>query len=399
MTATFDWLAWPQTKRLVEAFGAAPGSLRFVGGCVRDGLLDRQVTDVDCATILAPNDVITLLQRADINVIPTGIDHGTVTAVIGAKPFEITTLRKDVATDGRHAQVAFTDDWKQDAARRDFTMNALYLTPQGELFDYFGGETDARSGVVKFIGDARARVQEDYLRILRFYRFSAHYGKAAPDAQALAACEHYAARIEGLSGERVQHELRKLLAAAHSHRVLAWMQQGGVLAYALGFPGGGVEAVAALEQAQTAIDPVQKLALLLLASAGKPDDALSALRKRLAMPNAMFDSLRQMLSHYDDVRADMAVAEQKKLLRKLGKYLYVSLLLLHQARETSASAYAPMLALAQQWQPPQFPLRGDDLLAAGLPAGKALGEELRRLETLWEASDYTLSKEALLAKL
>ena len=175
------WLHWPQTKRLVAAFAPYPQTLRFVGGAVRDSLLGREVKDVDAATTLLPEAVMALLEKAKIAAIPTGIDHGTVTAVIDGKHFEITTLRKDLACDGRHADVAFTDNWRDDAQRRDFTMNAMYLSPEGELFDYFDGETDARAGKVRFIGDAGARIAEDYLRILRFFRFFAHYGVGAPD--------------------------------------------------------------------------------------------------------------------------------------------------------------------------------------------------------------------------
>ena len=176
----------------------------------------KSVQDVDAATTLLPQATMALLEKAGIRAIPTGIAHGTVTAVIDGKHIEITTLRRDVATDGRHAEVAFTDDWEEDASRRDFTLNALYLSPSGELFDYFGGQADAKAGHVRFIGDPAARIAEDYLRILRFFRFHAHYGKSAPDAIALKACAHAAGHIESLSGERIQHELLKLLAAPHA---------------------------------------------------------------------------------------------------------------------------------------------------------------------------------------
>src|SRR5579872_7361897 len=210
-TLSPPWLKWPETQALIKAFADAKAPIRFVGGCVRDALLGRAVQDVDVATPLRPEATMALLQKAGIKAIPTGIDHGTATAVIHGKHFEITTLRKDVSTDGRHATVAYTDDWKEDAARRDFTINALYLSPDGELFDYFNGARDAKEGHVRFIGNAGERIREDYLRILRFFRFYAWYGKTEPDKEALTACTEAANNIGTLSGERVQQEMLKLL--------------------------------------------------------------------------------------------------------------------------------------------------------------------------------------------
>ena len=207
------WLEWPETQSLVRAFAAKNTELRFVGGAVRDALAGRATSDVDVATPALPEAVMELLAAANIQAIPTGIKHGTVTAVLDKKHFEITTLRKDVSTDGRHAEVAYTDDWKADAARRDFTMNALYLSPAGELFDYFEGEKDAMAGRVRFIGGADARIKEDYLRILRFFRFYAWMGKGEADADALAACAANAPKIATLSGERIRI-LRERISAA-----------------------------------------------------------------------------------------------------------------------------------------------------------------------------------------
>jgi poly(A) polymerase len=186
--ADASWRHWPETQKLVTAFSSYPHAVRFVGGAVRDTLLDRLVQDIDVATTLLPEATMSVLQQAGIHVVPTGIQHGTVTAVIDGRHFEITTLRKDVACDGRHAEVAFTDNWQEDASRRDFTMNAMYMSTEGELFDYFSGQEDAKAGRVRFIGDANTRISEDYLRILRFFRFYAHYGREAPNYEALVAC-------------------------------------------------------------------------------------------------------------------------------------------------------------------------------------------------------------------
>jgi len=193
------WMTAPETRAVVAALTADGTEVRFVGGCVRDALLGRPVKDVDIATPDRPQRVMELLARAGIRAIPTGIEHGTVTAVVGRTPFEITTLRRDVETYGRRAKVAFTDDWTADAARRDFTINALSCTPDGRLYDPFGGLADLRAGRVRFVGDPEARIREDVLRLLRFFRFYAHYGAAPPDPAALAACRALAPLLPGLA--------------------------------------------------------------------------------------------------------------------------------------------------------------------------------------------------------
>src|SRR5579859_1790498 len=208
-----SWLDAKATRTLVAALDAGGIDFRFVGGAVRDGLLGRKVSDIDVATPAMPGDVIRAVEAAGLKAIPTGIAHGTVTAVVGRQPFEVTTLRRDVETDGRHAVVAFTDDWRADAARRDFTMNALYADRDGRITDFFGGEADARAGRVRFIGDPGERIAEDALRILRFFRFHAWYGQGALDADGLAASTRLAGMIDRLSGERIRVELFKTLAA------------------------------------------------------------------------------------------------------------------------------------------------------------------------------------------
>jgi poly(A) polymerase len=225
-----SWLQQSPVRALIAAFAAVGSPLRFVGGCVRDSLLDRPVKDIDAATPAIPPQVITLLEKSGIKAIPTGIAHGTVTAVIENKHVEITTLRRDAQCDGRHASVEFSDDWREDAARRDFTMNALYLSPQGELFDYFGGLDDARHGRVRFIGEPASRIREDGLRVLRFFRFYAWFGRGAPDAAALEACVAERGMIKRLSGERIQKEMLTLLAAPGPVPALRAMQETGVLA-------------------------------------------------------------------------------------------------------------------------------------------------------------------------
>ncbi|MBX6323955.1 MAG: CCA tRNA nucleotidyltransferase, partial [Rhodospirillaceae bacterium] len=219
----------PATRAVLAAVTADGAEARFVGGCVRDALLSRPVGDVDIATPEPPERVLALLARAGIKAIPTGIDHGTVTAVKDGTPFEITTLRRDVETYGRRAKVAFSDSWREDAARRDFTMNALSCTPDGRVFDYFGGLADLEARRVRFVGDAATRIREDVLRLLRFFRFYAHYGSPPPDGEALAACRELAPLLPTLSAERVRAEVLRLLAAPDPCPALALMRDNGIL--------------------------------------------------------------------------------------------------------------------------------------------------------------------------
>jgi len=392
MTERFypDWLDGPEVKTLAWALP----QLRFVGGAVRDSVLGKPVSDIDAAIPLLPEEVMAALEKAGIRAIPTGIAHGTVTALVGGKPFEITTLRRDVATDGRHAEVAFTDDWQEDAKRRDFTMNALYLSPEGELFDYTGGVDDARAGRVRFIGDASARITEDYLRILRFFRFFAHYGKGEADAAALAACETYAAKLDTLSGERVQAELLKLLAAPSPQHILRLMQQTKVLHHVLGFE---VE-LAPFETLLSFdhIPPLVRLAVLLLSA--KNADALAIVAEQLRLSGEQRKMLSLFTQHIGDVTTDISLARQKQLIRTLGAEMFSTLVCLRAALSGGLSpAYDAMLDVAADWHPPVFPVTGEDVKALGFAEGKALGEKLRALEECWEASDYRLTKEELLS--
>jgi poly(A) polymerase len=379
-----EWLDWPETKKLIAAFDAAKVSLRFVGGAVRDTLLERQVIDVDAATPLVPDGVMALLEKSGIRALPTGIAHGTVTALIGKKHFEITTLRRDVDTDGRHATVSYTDDWQEDAKRRDFTMNALYLTPEGEMFDYFHGSEDAKAGRVRFIGDAATRIAEDYLRILRFFRFFAWFGKNAPDAEALTACAQGAPHIKSLSGERTQQELFKLLTAAHAAPALQYMQELGILDQAIGVKTQSPASLEKLEQRYNAM-PILKFATLL----GSAND-LVTVKQRLKLSNADAERLQFLLTNRDAVTPGLSLKEQKKYLRKWGAELFIQL--------AQWSGSDSMITLAREWQPPLFPLTGNDLLLLGIKPGKQLGELLQHMEHWWEEEDYRPDKAALLAR-
>lgn len=391
----FIWRKWPATRKLVEAFAGRP--LRFVGGCVRDGLLSRDVTDVDVATPLLSAEVSALMIAAGHKVVPTGIAHGTVTAVIDGKGFEITTLRSDTACDGRHAKVVFTDRWQDDAARRDFTMNTLYCSPEGELFDYFGGAEDARAGVVRFIGDADLRIREDYLRILRFFRFYAHYGKGAPDAASLAACAAQAEHIRSLSGERIQHEMFKLLASPRASSVLKCMRQTGVLREVMA-QDLDLAPVGALEQGGllSVPDPVVTLAVF-LRGAPDPAQACDALVARWKCSAARSKRLKRLCTEPLPLLT-ISQAEQRQLIRTLGANDFSDLARLAAAfMPEHKAAFAAMIAQAQQWNIPEFPIKGADLVALGVAPGEALGKLLSTLEGQWEASGYAMSKQELLA--
>lgn len=391
---TPSWRHWPQTEALVQAFGDAP--VRFVGGAVRDAILGRPVTDVDVATPLLPEAVQAQLAAAGIRTIPTGIAHGTVTAIIDQKTFEITTLRKDVATDGRHAQVAFTDDWQVDAMRRDFTMNALYLSPQGELFDLVGGQADAQAGIVRFIGDAKSRIREDHLRILRFFRFHAHYGKGKPDSESLAACHQLAEGILGLSGERIGHEMMRLMAAHQVLPTLAQMQECAACVF-----GGATldrERLASLEAAEMALlippVPLRRLAALL-----RLHD-VAGLAERWRLSGEVKQALSTRLAHLPPSHQPLPPSHQKALLRRIGREAFSDVALLSCAQSGAAdiSPWQDMLELPNRWESPVFPVTGKDLLLLGMQEGKELGQALAKLETLWEESDYTLTREELLQK-
>ncbi len=397
------WLSWPETKTLIAAFAQYPGSLRFVGGAVRDSLLGREVVEVDGATTRYPGEVMSLAIRSGLRAIPTGLDHGTVTIVIEAKSFEITTLRCDIKTDGRHAEVVFTDSWQEDAKRRDFTMNALYLSPEGELFDEVGGEADARRGLVRFIGEPEARIREDYLRILRLFRFYAHYGKAPLDAGALAACKQLASHLKNLPAERIWQEFSKLLAAPQSAPALGAMHGQSVLPHVLGFEATDTDVVSHLERlgAESGLTIAADTKLAALLQSAEPPASAEALARRLKCPNKTHKNLQQLQAHVHLV-ASMTPRQLKQLIRRQGSNLTVQLVLLGCAwskQALSTSPYGELLQLARSWQAPEFPVSGGDLLALGIPAGKDIGDKLEKLETLWEESDYQMSKAELLGKL
>jgi poly(A) polymerase/tRNA nucleotidyltransferase (CCA-adding enzyme) len=351
---------------LRAVLAALPGA-RVVGGAVRDALAGRSVTDVDLATGMRPEEVIRRLCAAGLKAVPTGLDHGTVTAVAQHRGFEVTTLRRDVETDGRHAVVAYTEDWRADAARRDFSINAMSMRPDGAVFDYFGGIADLRAGVVRFVGDPATRIAEDHLRILRFFRFHARYGGGPADVAALAAIRTGVAGIARLSAERVWSELKRILTAPDPRGAVALMQESGVLAAVLP-EGAAPERLARLVASGAPADAVLRLAALL---AGEP----TALAERLRLAGAERDRLASLRA--GGVPADDA--DDDALRRALADTPGDILVGRAWLDGRGAALRARLAALPR----PAFPLRGRDLRAAGVPPGPRLGGLLRQTREWW----------------
>lgn len=371
---------------------ALKGEARFVGGCVRDAVLKRPIGDIDIATPLFPDEVTRRLSAAGIKVVPTGLAHGTVTAVTARRPFEITTLRRDVETFGRHANVAFTSDWEEDSCRRDFTMNALFLDEDGEIFDYQNGLRDLRAGKVRFVGNPETRIREDVLRVLRFYRFQAWYGRGAADEAARAACRALAPLISTLSGERIHAEMTRLLRAPDPMPTLGLMADDGVLAKILPAtrPPDALRLLIRIERSlKLQPDALRRLAALI-------EGDVEALAARLKFSNADRDRLLSLAAPVD---IDGDTRRQRRQLHRLGRDTYVDRVLLTAAMTGATRKVKALLTLAKKWRPVPFPLRGGDVTALGFEPGPEVGKLLAALEAWWEEGDFKASRRACLAEL
>lgn len=385
-------------RRVMQSLMRTGQEARFIGGCVRDAFLGIQAADIDIATPLVPEEVTRRLRQDGIRVIPTGIEHGTVTALTEGSSFEITTLRRDVETDGRRAVVSFTDDWLEDASRRDFTFNAMSLTPEGELYDPFDGVRDLKAGRVRFIGQARERIAEDVLRILRFFRFHARFGQGRPDPDALAACATMAPLLPSLSGERVQQEVMRILAQDRMVEVWRLMIDCGVVAQTLPHAT-NVTRLAALDRLEWLVGEAHPMAhLAALLPSGLSAAADTAERMRLSNTNR--DYLLSLCAPPVDVHPDLTVTSRRHALQKLGPETYRDLLLLAAAtRGTPAVELLEALAEAATWVVVPFPLKGRDLLEMGVPPGPEVGVMLASLEGWWAARDYRPTREDCLTEL
>jgi poly(A) polymerase len=404
-----DWLKDADLQSLLAALSEGGEEARIAGGAVRNTLLGEAVSDIDIATTTLPDETERRARAAGFRTVPTGKEHGTITVVINGRGFEVTTLRADVETDGRHARVVFGKDWKRDAERRDFTINALYARADGEVVDLVSGLADLDSRMLRFIGDADARIREDYLRILRFFRFFAWYGKGRPDADGIRASARLKDGLSRLSAERVWAELKKLLSAPDPSRALLWMRQAGVLTAVL--PESekwGIDAIHGLVAAERdlgwEVDP-----LLRLASIIPPDDEkIAALAERLRLSKADAAKLSgwaaSVPAHHST--SDLALSK----LAYAGDVSGLTYRLKHALASARARAaqedgalleaggYARLLRYIENWQKPEFPVKGSDFLALGAAAGPQLGECLKTLEAEWLDSGFRLERDALLER-
>lgn len=408
--AAESWFSQPALKRIFDLLNADGGEVRVVGGAVRNSLMGLEASDIDMATTLLPDEVMKRADAAGIKAVATGIDHGTVTLVIDGKPFEITTLRQDVETDGRHAEVAFGTDWKVDAERRDLTINALYANAAGEVIDLVDGLADIERRNVRFIGEAARRVAEDYLRVLRFFRFFAWYGSGRPDADGLRACAQARSKLSSLSAERVWGEMKKLLSAQDPGRALLWMRQAGVLTAVL--PESekwGIDAIPGLIAAERTLgwkpDPLLRLAAII------PPDAerLSEMAKRLRLSKveAAYFSTWAAAPTIPAVIADTAF--DRMLYRSgaagLVTRLKLAVAVARQKAEGDPSLLAEtarlqrLLARAEAWEKPVLPVSGADVIEAGIPAGPRVRELLQKVEDGWVEGNFNADRATLVARL
>lgn len=393
----------PETVAVMDALEArgGPDCARFVGGCVRNVLLNKSIDDIDIATTLKPDDVLRALEVARIKAVPTGIEHGTITAVTDKKPFEITTLREDVETDGRRAVVSFTNDWEKDAQRRDFTMNSLYAQRDGTIFDATGrGVADAKAGRVVFVGDAEQRIQEDYLRILRFFRFYAWYGKGAPNGDAVNACNAQKVGLETLATERIAKEMLKLLSADDPRPAVGLMDVTQVIQMVLAdepnlkrFNG-----LVAIETEQLfQCDPLLRLAALL----NYDEVAAGSFCEHLRLSNESRDRVVAALRSTPKLKSWMSPREVRRAVYGEGHEAFRDRVKLAwaQAPASTAPQWRALIALADSWQIPDFPLNGEDVLKAGVKKGPMVGEVIREVEDWWIDHDFIDDKLSAVEKL
>lgn len=410
-----DWLTAPETQTVYAALNTAPASVRFVGGCVRNALLGEPVSDIDLATVHTPERVTELLDRAGIKPVPTGIDHGTITAVCNHKPFEVTTLRKDVSTDGRRATVAFTTDWAQDAARRDFTMNALYADSEGTIYDPVGGVADLDARLVRFIGGAEQRIREDYLRILRFFRFFTWYGGETPDPDGLRACTALKQGLDTLSGERIQAELKKTFAAPRAATGLGLMASTGILQQVLPeidpvYQAQALDRVGRMADIDAAEDMVPDPVLRLALALGPAEEAVTSVCTRLKFSNAdrgRMLALAKATAHptahpMAKPMAQLTEVDLSKQLYRLGDELVWDRTLtgwVDDPDPANAAQWRNTLAAVKAWQRPTMPVTGAQLIAAGVPHGPQVGQILRAFEDWWIDAGFPQDANTIKAQL
>ncbi|QKV17087.1 CCA tRNA nucleotidyltransferase [Oricola thermophila] len=409
-TIDADWLRGEALQGILSALSEGGEEARVVGGAVRNHLLGQEIGDIDIATTCLPEETVRRAEAAGYRTVPSGIEHGTVIIVADHRGYETTTLRQDVETDGRRAKVQFGRDWEADARRRDFTVNALYCEADGRIVDPVGGLADIETRTIRFIGDPEHRIREDYLRILRFFRFFAWYGDGRPDAKGLLACARLKDGLAGLSAERVWAEMRRLLEAPDPGRALLWMRQTGVLSAVL--PESekwGIDAIAPLVAAEKAFRWPPRAMLRLAAMIPRTEEHARAVAGRWKLSNAERDRLIDW-AQAPEVTAETSEAALAKLLYRSKSHAVADRLRLALASARAKAESNPewletvaalvrLVRFAEEWKRPKFPLTGADMIAAGHRSGPAVGETLRALEESWIDSGFTLTREALLERI
>lgn len=406
-----DWMTNPDIRAVIDAIEGGGAAIRFVGGCVRDALLQNKIKDVDLATTERPERIIKLLENAGLKAIPTGIEHGTVTAISGTRTYEITTLRRDVKPDGRHSEVDFTDDWEEDAGRRDFTFNTMSVSPDGTIYDYFNGLQDLTNRRIQFVGDAEKRVQEDHLRILRYFRFIAVLGMRIDDQYSYQKCIQHAPLLAKLSGERVRDELFKMLLSENKCDAIGRMISSGVANHFL------PEATStnrlnrlmwletsAIKAGSVGIDPVRRLASIV------ETDATGArkIAERLRMSNAQRDHLITLVDPPWQATREILDDDLRTLLYRMEPARVIDLCLLEWAsaltnmprlpREHSR-AWLRIIDTADTWVAVDFPLSGRDARDLGLAEGPQIAEVLKHVENWWTSGGCRADRDACLRRL
>ena len=381
---TDAWLKEPRLQELMRVITAAGGEVRVAGGAIRNSLLGEPISDVDLATTMLPDEVMRVCKAAGFGVHPTGLEHGTITVVNTGQNFEVTTLRLDVETDGRRAVVAFTNDWQEDALRRDFTINAIYCDAAGKIYDFTTGYLDIQRKRVRFVGDSEQRIKEDYLRILRFFRFHARFGKGSPCPVGLAACAKLKSGLKKISAERIHSEMMKLLVAPRAVETLKIMAATGILKIILPYT----------EDWRVFNRLPEDAVLRLFVLAKKPID----LKERLRLSNSNALRISDLIAA-PELSPKFSPAEQRAMLYQIGVPTWLDAVHVAWARSHAKLKWQELLDLPTVWPIPKFPVTGKDLLAAGIQSGPALGDMLQQIEDWWVASDFTPTREELLSRI
>lgn len=378
-----DWMTDYRSVRLMRVLGAyeAEQQALFVGGCVRNTLLDRPVTDIDIATVHKPLEVIERLKAAGIRYAPTGLDHGTVTAIVEDMTFEVTTLRRDIDTNGRYAVIAFTQKWEEDAERRDFTINTLLADMDGKIFDPTGkGIEDVEAQRIVFVGEAQQRIAEDYLRILRFFRFHAQYGKGLPNKAALDACKDAAEKVSSLSRERITQEFFKIIAVENPADVLKMMFSNGVLSdMAEKFKPATMERLCELQSRYDAKDIIARLIIVSGMAADYFED-------RLVLSNAQKKQVESYALGLNVLKSAWK-KRMRELVYRVGNIASLQIYFLYLAKKNLLPDIE-IIEIARYWQPPVFPVKAEELIRAGVMQGPDLGKTLKNLEEKWISKDF-----------